>query len=356
MAEPKNISTKAYVVESKGAPFAFRDVVLDEVRPDEVLVEIKYTGICHTVSGYQHTTPKRLLNLDLQDIVVQHGGMPIGGYPAVLGHEGVGTVRHVGSDVADKSLTPGDTVLLSFHSCRRCRACTSGRCGSCPYMTEINLVNTARSGPGARSPISLSDGTPVHGQFFGQSSLSKLSVVTETAVVKIPAARPEELPFLAPLSCGYLTGAGTILNVLHPEKQDKVVVLGMGAVGLAALMAAKAIGVDSVVAVDVVDSKLKLASSLGATHTINPKGTDLEAGIRSLFPDGADYIVDATGVAALHGPAVKALAHEGTLAFVGVPPPTATLQIDTLDFLLSCKRLVGVIEGQANPQEVGVSF
>lgn len=94
--------------------------------------------------------------------------MPIGGYPAVFGHEGVGIVRHVGPNVADKSLSPGNTVLLSFHTCGQCRACLSKRCGSCPHMTEINFINTGRKGPGASLPISLPDGTPVHGQFFGK--------------------------------------------------------------------------------------------------------------------------------------------------------------------------------------------
>ncbi|KAF2788529.1 GroES-like protein [Melanomma pulvis-pyrius CBS 109.77] len=334
MAEPKMISTKAYVVESKGAPFILKEVILDEVQPNEVLVEMKYTGLCHT------------------DVVVQQGGMPIGMYPAVLGHEGVGVVKHVGSDVADKSLLQGDIVLLSFHSCQRCRACFAGRCGSCPHMTETNFIATARKGPGPKSPISLPDGSPVHGQFFGQSSLSKLAVVAETSVVKVPAARPSDLPFLAPLACGYLTGAGTVLNVLKPERDHTVVVLGMGAVGLAAVMAAKAVGVETVVGVDIVDSKLELASVLGATYMLNTNKVGLEEGIRDLFADGADFIVDATGVASLHGPAMKALAHEGTLALVGVPPPTARLEVDTLDFLLSCKRLVGVIEGQSNPQQL----
>ena len=145
--------------------------------------------------------------------------------------------------------------------------------------------------------------------------------------------------------------------MVKPERNHKLAIIGMGAVGLAALMAARALGVENVAAVDILNSKLQLASDLGATHTINTRSVrNLDAGIRNIFADGADYVIDATGVPALHGPAVKALAHEGTLVFVGVPPPTARLEVDTLDLLLSCKRLVGVIEGQANPQEVRASF
>lgn len=283
---------------------------------------------------------------------MQQGGMPIGGYPAVLGHEGLGIVRRVGPNVSDQSLKQGDTVLLSFHTCRQCRGCLEERYGSCSQMTETNFINTGRKGPGAPSPISLPDGTPVHGQFFGQSSLSKLAVVSENSVVKI-SADPQDLSYFPPLACGYLTGAGTVLNVLRPRRDSKLVVLGMGAVGLAAMLAAKALGVEHLMAVDLVDEKLQLASSLGATHTINTNTTqDLNSAVRDKFSDGVDYIIDTTGVAKLLQASVDALSHEGTLALVGVPSPTATFQVNALDLLLSCKRILGVIEGFSNPQKV----
>ncbi|KAI8680421.1 PKS-ER domain-containing protein [Fusarium keratoplasticum] len=334
MPDTKRTVTKAYVVAERGGPFELRDVVLDGLQPNEVLVEIKYTGLCHT------------------DLVVQQGGMPIGGYPVVLGHEGLGTVRGVGSSVSGRSLKEGDTVVLSFHTCRQCRGCLEKRYGSCSQMTETNFINPGRKSPGATSPISLPDGAPVFGQFFGQSSFSKMAVVCENSVVKI-SAKPQDLVFLAPLACGYLTGAGTVLNVLRPHNNSKVAVLGMGAVGLAAMLAAKAIGVEHLVAVDLVDEKLQLAESLGATHIIDTStGQGLNAAIRDKFPDGVDYIIDTTGVATLLQASVQALSHEGTLALVGVPQPTATIQVNALDLLLSCKRIVGIIEGFSNPQEL----
>ncbi|KAI8724233.1 PKS-ER domain-containing protein [Fusarium sp. LHS14.1] len=334
MSHPQKLVSKAYVVAERGGPFELRDVVLDGLQPNEVLVEIEYTGLCHT------------------DLVVQQGGMPIGGYPVVLGHEGLGTVRDVGSSVSDRSLKQGDTVVLSFHTCRNCRGCLGGRYGSCSQMTETNFVNPGRKGPGATSPISLPDGTPVFGQFFGQSSLGKMAVVCGNSVVKI-SAKPQDLAFLAPLACGYLTGAGTVLNVLQPRNDSKVAVLGMGAVGLAAMLAAKAVGVEHIVAVDLVDEKLQLAKSLGATHIIDTSnGLDLNTTIREKFPNGVDYIIDTTGVAKLLQASVEALSHEGTLALVGVPPPTATIQVNALDLLLSCKHIVGVIEGFYNPQKL----
>ncbi|KAL1887986.1 hypothetical protein Sste5346_009868 [Sporothrix stenoceras] len=325
--------TKAYVVDHVGGPFELTEVFLDKLRDDEVLVELLYTGLW-------------------QDIVVKDGGMPVGGFPAVLGHEGLGIVREVGPAVADKSLQLGDTVILSFHSCRRCSWCQQGQYGGCPHMTETNFINTARQGVANESPISLADGRRVHGQFFGQSSLSKLTVATEKSVVKIDA-QPADLAVLAPLACGYLTGASTVLSVLQPKKTDKVAVLGMGAVGLAAVMAAKARGVVDILAVDIVDEKLRIAAEVGASHTLNTSdlNTGLNEGIRRIFATGVDKIVDATGVVPVINDAVKALGHGGTLALVGVPPPNKTLQIDALDMLLSCKKIMGVIEGLSSPQQ-----
>ncbi|KAL6792646.1 hypothetical protein J3E68DRAFT_437605 [Trichoderma sp. SZMC 28012] len=294
MAAPRNIRTKAYVVQVEGDPFTLCDVVLDEVQPNEVLVEIWYTGICHT------------------DVVVQHGGMPLGGYPAVLGHEGAGVVRF----------------------------CLEGRCGTCPHMTETNFVRPARRDAGAKSPISLLNGTKVHGQFFGQSSMSKLAVVAEASVIKVDA-KPEELRTLPPLGCGYLAGAGTVFNVVKPQVRDSVAVVGMGAVGIAAMLAAKSLGVQQVIAIDVVESKLKVASSLGATHIINSAAEpDLQAALHAIIPGGPNSIIDTTGLVGVLEASVKALAHGGTLALVGVPAPTATLRINALDLLLSCKRLI----------------
>ncbi|CAK7220255.1 hypothetical protein SCUCBS95973_004097 [Sporothrix curviconia] len=284
MASSQSLQTKAFVVDHVGGPFTLKNVILDGIRGDEIL-----------------------------DIVVKDVGMPVGGFPVVLGHEGLGIVRQVGTDVVDKSLRLGDTT------------------------------NT--------SPISLLDGQAVHGQFFGQSSLSRLAVATEKSVVKIDA-RPEDLAYLAPLACGYLTGASTVLNVLAPRRTECIAVLGMGAVGLAAVMAAKSLGVEHILAVDIVDAKLATATEVGASYAINPRAfANLNDGIRSVFPSGEDKIVDATGIIAVLNDAARALAHGGTLALVGVPPPNAQLQVDALDLLLSCKKIVGVIEGLCSPQE-----
>lgn len=249
----------------------------------------------------------------------------------------------------------GDLVFLSFTTCDSCKPCQEGRKGFCREFTEINFGGV-RGISAADSPISSPDGQPIRGQFFGQSSMSKLAIVPESSIVKSPAAvgiTEAELAPLAPLGCGYLTGAGTVLNILQPKPSTRFVVLGMGAVGLAAMLAARAQGVETVVAVDIVDAKLELATSIGATHTLNTKRVpDLAQGLHEMFPDGVDQILDTTGVVPLLQSSVKALAHAGTLVIVGVAPAGASLNIDPLEFMVSCKRVIGAIEGSSDPAQV----
>ncbi|KAH8705905.1 putative alcohol dehydrogenase [Talaromyces proteolyticus] len=325
----KNIPTRALVVEKPHGPFVLQDIILDEVRDDEVLVEIKYSGLCHT------------------DLVVQQGRVPLGDFPAILGHEGAGVVRRLGSCLKDQSLMVGDRVLLSFSSCMNCSYCAQGLNGLCARIHKINFTGT-RLKDGS-NPASLSSGTGVRSKFFGQSSFSKLAVVSETSIVKCELSN-EELAIMAPMGCGYLTGAGTVMRVLKPQKESALAIFGMGAVGLSALMAAKAIGVERLIAVDILDTKLSLSISLGATDTINSgKVESLGKALRELVRDGVNQIIDTTGLSFLIEDGVRALGHGGSFAIVGAPRPGETITVDPLDMLRSCKRLIGVVEGASNP-------
>ncbi|KAJ5898913.1 Polyketide synthase enoylreductase [Penicillium taxi] len=333
MIPENNIPTKAYVVDSPGAPFTLQDVILDEVKPDEVLVEIQYTGLCHT------------------DIVVQKGIISAGQYPAVLGHEGVGIVRRVGSSVKDKTLKDGDLVFLGFNTCNNCSACHDERKGFCHSFTSSNFVGgRGENGP---SPISSTSGKSIRGKFFGQSSMSKLAIVAESSIVKspIPLDIDTDLAPLAPLGCGYITGAGTVMNVLKPKPSTKLVVLGMGAVGLAAVMAARAMGVETIIGADFVDAKLELAKEVGASHILNTKKVaGLKEGLLEMFPGGVDQILDTTGVVPLLEASIEALGHEGVLVIVGVVPAGAKLSFEPQEFMMACKQIIGSIEGCSNPQ------
>lgn len=268
-------------------------------------------------------------------------------------------MRRVGSGVKDKTLAEGDQVFLSFTTCERCHSCQEGRLGFCRQFMPLNFAGV-RGISAADSPISTKDGRPIRGQFFGQSSMGKLAIVPEASIVKSPAGleiTDADMGFLSPLGCGYLTGAGTVMNILKPRPSDSLVVLGMGAVGLSAMLVARAQGVKNIVAVDIVDAKLELATSLGASHILNTKTTpDLAQGLREMFSEGVDHVIDTTGVAPLLESSVKALGHEGTLVIVGVARAGSALNIDPLDLMVNCKRVVGAIEGSSNPAVVSQSL
>lgn len=273
-------------------------------------------------------------------------------FPAIFGHEGAGIVRAIGSSVKNKSLQIGDNVLLSFNVCGDCKQCKTGHPAYCHDHPKINHGAVRRDGS---TPGKLLDGRGVRSQYFGHSSFANMSVVSEKCVVKCPY--PESMDIYAPLGCGFQTGAGTILNVLKPQPQESIVICGIGGVGLAAVMAAKYLGVQQIVAIDLVDERLKLAEELGATHRINSKeNADVVTTIKNLTNGGANFAVDCTGVVPVIEMMIECIGPKGVAATVGVPPPGRKIQIDPLTFLLENKTYVGVIEGDSVPEVVSAGM
>lgn len=317
-------TTRAAVVEAPGAPFVVTDVVLDDVRAGEVLVEVVAAGLCHT------------------DLGVQVGGIPFA-LPGILGHEGAGIVREVGSGVT--RVAPGDKVLLSFTSCGRCAACRAGHPAYCATWVPENLLAGARADG---SPTVTRDGTAIGGRFFGQSSFAAHAIADERSVVKVPDDAPLEV--LAPLGCGVQTGFGTVWNILDPAPGSTLVVFGAGAVGLSAVMAANLLPLAAVVAVDKVPDRLALARDLGATHTVDAGTEDVAAAVLAATGGrGADATVDTTAVPAVVRTAVDVLAARGTCAVVGAPPAGTEAAFD-VQGLLPGKRIVGVTLGDGEPE------
>lgn len=269
-------------------------------------------------------------------------------FPAIFGHEGAGVVRAIGSGIRDKSLQVGDSVLLSFNVCGECKQCTSNHPSYCHDHPRINHSAVRSDGS---TPGRLLDGRSVRSQYFGHSSFARHSVVNEKCVVKCPY--PESLHIYAPLGCGFQTGAGTILNVLKPKPEQSVLICGLGSVGLAAVMAAKTLGVQNIIAIDLVDEKLKMAQDLGAAHILNSRdNTDIVKHIRNITMGGADFAVDCTGVCAVIEMLIESIGPRGIVATVGVPPPGKKIQIDVLEFLMANKTYMGVIEGDSVPRTV----
>ncbi|CAK7199366.1 hypothetical protein SEUCBS139899_002044 [Sporothrix eucalyptigena] len=344
MSAQLGITTEGLVVEAAGADFTMKPIELVDMNDDEVLVEMKYSGICHT------------------DILLQHGLLPPVDFPAIFGHEGAGTVLKVGAAAAkhDPALRPGASVLLSFNTCGRCCECVANRPSFCHVHVQANAGCVRLRDGSTPARLAEASATPVLSQCFGQSSFLRTSVVAMRSVVVVPDALLADctldsgesiLAAYAPLGCGFQTGAGTVLNVLRPTPADSVVIFGMGSVGLAALMAAANTGVRQLIAVDIVADKLLLARDFGATHMVNSRDVaDVPAEVRRISDGGVTYAIDCTGIIPIIESLFACLAPGGTAASVGVPPPGKKVQIDALSFLMENKRFIGVIEGCSVPQ------
>lgn len=304
---------QAAVLRSKGGPLKLESLEMEGPRDDEVLVRIVATGICHT-------------DIDFCDDWDKTDGA------LVLGHEGGGVVEQVGRLV--KGVERGDHVVLSYQSCGRCRPCRSGRPTACRHFYEANFGFQRLDGSNAlwRSGV--------RGHFFGQSSFATHSLATERNLVKVP--QDLRLDILSPLGCGIQTGAGTVMNTLQVSKGSGIAIFGTGAVGLAAVMAARIAGADPIISVDRNPMRLELALELGATHVIDNRHADVVSGISHITGSGVDYVLEITGNPDMLQQAIDVLNPNGTVAlFTGESGP---------DSLPEGKKTVSVIEGDAVPQ------
>ncbi len=312
------------VVNEQGSDFVLEEVDLEEPRADEVLVRIVAAGLCHT-------------DLSLRD------SLPPEFFPRVFGHEGAGVVEQVGDDVA--GIAVGDHVLLSYRSCRACPRCEAGAIGLCDNALVLNYLGFRMDG----STTHTRGGDPVYGSFFGQSSFAQHAIAyADNCVVVHPDL---DLTLLAPYGCGFQTGAGTVLNVLRPGPDDSLVVFGVGAVGLAAVVAARAAGVGTVVAVDLLDARLGVAERYGAVP-LKPSGDQpVPDRVKELTGGrGATFGIDTTAKSAVVKQAQQALAPGGTLVALGLGDEEYA--IDAIDLLQNGKTIRSSIEGDSDPLEM----
>ena len=189
--------------------------------------------------------------------------------------------------------------------------------------------------------------SPVYGSFFGQSSFASHALAYESNLVVV--GDDVDLSVAAPLGCGVQTGAGAVLNVLRPAGDASLVVFGAGGVGLSAVMVAKAAGVGTIIAVDPVADRRRIATELGATATVDPASDDVVDAIRQLTGAGATHALDTTAIGAVINQAIAALAALGTLALVGVGTPEVAIDVQSV--IGGGKTIRGVIEGDAVAQQ-----
>lgn len=294
---------RAVLLEEPGQPAVIRDIVIDSPGPNEVLIRLVASGVCHT------------------DLTVKNqggGGMK---FPIVLGHEGAGIVEEVGEGVTH--LKPGDPVVIAYRApCEQCPACRKGDPRHC-YMALRPQPRIHRKSDGELCSQVLRCGT-----------FSTHTVVHAKAAIKMPAKMPLEKACL--LACGVVTGVGAAMNTTPVFPGSRVAVIGCGGVGLSVIQGAKLQHAKQIIAIDVNPVKLQWAKDFGATHTINAKEVDPIAEVRRLTEDGWDggveYAFEATGIPACTEQAIKMLSYGGTATTIGFPAPTDSVNLNLGDF------------------------
>ncbi len=307
---------KAAVLNQQPGALEIEELRVDDPARHEVLVRTVGAGLCHS------------------DLHFMEGLFPLR-LPAVLGHESAGVVEAVGDGVT--YVEPGDHVVCCLSIfCGQCRHCLSGAPNRC---TNNAAVSRPRDAP---PRLTRHDGTPI-GQFARLGGFAEQMLIHEHGVVRIDRDLPLETAAL--VGCGVLTGTGAVFRTARVAPGSRVLVIGAGGIGLAAIQAARIAGAGMVIVVDVSDDKLETAQQLGATATVNATtADDVVDAVRDLSGGGVDYSFEAIGKKATAEQAFAALDVGGTATIIGMVPDDQPLQIKAMD-LLGERKLQGSMMG-----------
>ncbi|NLL39764.1 MAG: NAD(P)-dependent alcohol dehydrogenase [Clostridiales bacterium] len=317
------MKVKAAVTREKGK-FTIETVELGEPKAGEVLVKMVASGICHT------------------DTAVIEQFLPVT-FPIVAGHEGVGVVEKVGPGVT--ALAPGDRVILTFPSCGVCDQCYDGH----PYSCEDNF-NMLFGGKYRDGTKRMTDdkGNEI-GVMFMQSSFATYAIANEDNAIKVDVDE-EELKALCSLGCGVQTGAGAVINRMKPRPGSSIAIFGCGAVGLAAIMAAKLSGCSTIIAIHGSKGREE-ALEFGATHTIHGRKEDIVARVKEITGGkGVNYALESSGQPALAVTMLDCMAKEGLAVTVSVTAD-AEVPIKLEPHIMNPSvTFAGCVEGHSNPK------
>ena len=308
------MKSRAAVAYAPGEPLVIEEVELEGPHANEVLVEIKATGVCHT------------------DEFTRSGADPEGLFPVILGHEGAGVVREVGKGV--RSVKPGDHVIpLYTPECRECKSCISHKTNLC---TAIRATQGKGVMPDGTSRFSLK-GKPIH-HYMGCSTFSNFAVLPEIALAKIRADAPFDKACY--IGCGVTTGVGAVIKTAKMEPGAHVVVFGLGGIGLNVVQGARFAGAAQIVGVDLNPKREALARQFGLTHFVNPKDVngDLVPHLVELTGGGADYSFECVGNVDLMRQALECT-HRGWGVSVIIGVAGAGQEIKTRPFQLVTGRV-----------------
>ncbi len=307
------MDVRAAVALAPNQPLVIETAQLEGPKAGEVLVEIKATGVCHT------------------DAYTLSGADPEGLFPAILGHEGAGVVVEVGPGV--RSLRPGDHVIpLYTPECRECEYCLNPKTNLCQAIRSTQGKGLM---PDSSSRFSL-NGQMLH-HYMGTSTFANYTVLPEIAVAKIRPDAPFEK--VCYIGCGVTTGIGAVVFTAKVEAGSKVVVFGLGGIGLNVIQGARMVGADMIVGVDVNPDKRALAEQFGMTHFVNPRELegDLVPYLVDLTGGGADYTFECVGNTTLMRQALEC-AHKGWGTSVIIGVAGAGEEISTRPFQLVTGR------------------
>jgi alcohol dehydrogenase len=325
------MQTKAAVLYEQGRgrpytrsqPLAIETVDLDDPKDDELLVEIAAAGLCHSdLSTIEGIRPR-----------------PV---PLVMGHEAAGIVRAVGSDVDDVKV--GDHVVMVFvMSCGVCAVCSGGR----PHLCSVSAIAKAKGeliGGGHRLHL---NGRPLNHN-VGISCFAEYAVVSRGSVVVVDRDVPLEDAAL--FGCAVITGVGAVVNTAKVPVGATMAVVGLGGVGLNAMLGGVVAKAGRIFAIDVNDSKLELARALGATDTVNAKDPDCVARVREANGGGVDYVFEMAGSIEAWKAAYAIVGRGGTLTSAGLTPAVAEFAFKPYDLVSDEKTVKGSYMGSSVPQ------
>ncbi len=289
---------RAAVLKNIGEPLEVCDLEILDLLKGQVLVKILYSGVCRS---------------QLMEIRGDRGEDPW--LPHLLGHEGSGIVISVGEGVT--KVKPGDEVILGWIKGEGLDA------PGAQYKSGDQVINSGRV-----------------------TTFCNYSVVSESRVVK----KPECLPFdeAVLFGCALPTGAGMVLNEINPSEDESVIVLGLGGIGLSALMSLHALGIKNLIAADISEEKLKMAKKLGASHCINTIDKNFSNLIKKLTAGGADFCIESAGLVSTIELGFSLIKSGGKLLFASHPPEGEVIRLEPHE-LISGKKIAGSWGGASQP-------
>lgn len=316
---------RGVVLEQTGGPLTVSELELAPPGPEEVLVRLHASGVCHSDYNAVDGTSETVC-------------------PAVLGHEGAGVVEVIGDEVT--RVTVGDHVALSWTPwCGTCEECER----DLPQLCSTVWPAMGTGGLMDGTPRLSRDGEPVfHYSFL--STFADACVVPERSCIPIAADIPFDVAAL--VGCAVSTGAGAVWRTAGVHAGDRVAIVGCGGVGLSALMAAVAVGADPVVAVDAAPQKLDVARSFGATDAVQWQGSaeSTAEAVRETSSGGVDYAIEATGRPEAMQAAFLSTRTRGAAVLIGIPRPDAMLSLPAITIPRMERRVLGSIYGSTKPE------